>query len=460
MSFRRYSNYKDSGVEWLGSVPEHWGVDRLKWSTLGVRNGIWGDEPQGNGDDITCIRVADFDRQVLRVVLDEPTVRNVTAKERVDRIVHDGDLLLEKSGGGELQPVGCVVVYDGSQPAVCSNFIARVKLAPEMNPSFWRYVHAATYAVRLNTRSIKQTSGIQNLDQQQYLDERVAFPPREEQAAIAAFLDRETFKIDALVAQQRQLVELLNEKRQAAISHAVTKGLNPDVPLKDSGIEWLGDVPAHWEIARLKHFVRTIEQGWSPQCESFSVDGDSAWGVLKVGCVNGGVFEPSENKAFPSDQNPLPELTISRGDLLVSRANTRELVGSAAVAQRNYARLMLSDKLYRLRFHTGIHPEFVAAYLGSVPVRGQLELQATGASDSMLNISQAAIMDLAIAAPPADEQAAIIRSILAESDRLTCLNKAAQDAIDLLLERRSALISAAVTGQIDVRNLSSEKPAA
>ena len=209
MSFARYPEYKDSGVEWLGMVPSHWDIDRLKRSIVSAKNGIWGDEAQQDEYDIPCVRVADFDRQGLRVELDEPTIRNVIEKERVGRVLNQGDLLLEKSGGGETQPVGCVVLYDDPRPAVCSNFVARVQTAPGMDSSFWRYVHAAAYALRLNTKSIKQTSGIQNLDASQYFDERVAFPPLSEQANLSAFLDRETAKIDALVAEQRKLSELL-----------------------------------------------------------------------------------------------------------------------------------------------------------------------------------------------------------------------------------------------------------
>ena len=135
MSFPKYPKYKDSGVEWLGEVPEHWDVDRLKWSVESCRNGIWGDEPQNNDDDVPCVRVADFDRQRMRVVLAEPTIRNVTAKERLSRVLGRGDLLLEKSGGGESQPVGFVVLYDDTSPAICSNFVARVKLAAGMVPA-------------------------------------------------------------------------------------------------------------------------------------------------------------------------------------------------------------------------------------------------------------------------------------------------------------------------------------
>ena len=171
-------------------------------------------------------------------------------KERSTRLLSKGDLLLEKSGGGETQPVGCVVIYNDDRPAVCSNFVARMQLAPGMNSSYWRYVHAAAYAIRLTTGSINQTSGIQNLDADRYFNERAAFPTLPEQQAIATFLDIETAKIDGLMAEQRALVALLKEKRQAVISHAVTKGLNPAAPMKDSGVTWLGEVPGHWEVKK------------------------------------------------------------------------------------------------------------------------------------------------------------------------------------------------------------------
>lgn len=439
-------------MPWLGEIPAHWTVDRIKRSAIDCKNGVWGDETKQDGNDIPCVRVADFDRARLRVVLNDPTIRNVAESDRQGRLLSRGDLLLEKSGGGEGQPVGCVVLYDDTLPAVCSNFVARVRLAPGMNSSFWRYMHAAAYSVRLNTRSIKQTSGIQNLDATQYFDERVGFPSEVEQGEIANFLDSETAKIDALVAGQEKLMALLKEKRQAVISHAVTKGLDPTVPMKDSGLEWLGMVPAHWEVKRFKHLVAAFEQGWSPQCEGFPVESSHEWGVLKVGCVNGGIFRPTENKKLPDELEPVPSLGIKSGDLLISRANTRELVGSAAVSEFDYPNLLLCDKLYRVQFAmNSCVPAFAGHYLSIGSVRGQIELAATGASSSMVNIGQPTILELEIALPPLQEQFEIIDFINSEIATLDELFQAAQSTATLLQERRTALISAAVTGKIDVR---------
>jgi type I restriction enzyme, S subunit len=222
-----YPEYERSGIEWLGKVPEHWKVDRIKWSVVGCFNGIWGDEPEGI-EDIICVRVADFDRERLTVVGEPPTLRAVAFNQRMTRILHKGDLLIEKSGGGEKQLVGCVVYFNHDFEAVCSNFVARMPVAAGMHPRFWTYVHSALYAARVNYLSIKQTTGIQNLDSSSYLNEKVGYPSIHEQRTIADFLDAEAVRLDTLVTKKRELIEKLKEKRSALISHTVTRGLPPE----------------------------------------------------------------------------------------------------------------------------------------------------------------------------------------------------------------------------------------
>ena len=212
---------KPSKIEWLGEVPEHWDVDRIKWSTKGTINGIWGDEPNG-ANDLICIRVTDFDRERFLVVDEPPTLRAVEIAQRKKRLLHKGDLLIEKSGGGEKQLVGCVVYFDHEFEAVCSNFVARMPTSRGHVPRYWSYVHAALYAGRLNYPAVKQTTGIQNLDSAAYLETKVTYPPSEEQRAIADFLDRETEKIYTSVAKIKTAIERLQEYRTALITAAVT----------------------------------------------------------------------------------------------------------------------------------------------------------------------------------------------------------------------------------------------
>jgi type I restriction enzyme, S subunit len=219
---------------------------------------------------------------------------------------------------------------------------------------------------------------------------------------------------------------------------------------KDSRIEQLGDIPEHWEAVHVKRCLKSITQGWSPQCENFPAD-SGQWGVLKVGCVNGGSFDPSENKALPSTLEPIPELSIRQGDVLVSRANTRELVGSVAVAERDYQRLMLCDKLYRLRVdEQRCDAAFLASSLSTPAARGVIEATASGASSSMLNIGQAAITGMFIAVPPLKEQQALVAFIQSEAAKIDALAEDQRRLIELLKEKRQAVISQAVTKGLNV----------
>lgn len=448
MSFPRYPEYKDSGVEWLGEVPAHWEVSPLKHLAR-IGNGstpsreqpaYWtgGVYPWLNSSTVNQESITESDQFVTELALTECHLPKIVPPA----------VLIGITGQGRTRGMASTLLFE----ATISQHIAYVQPSSlKVSVGWLRRVIDSNYKLlRDESEAGGSTKGAITCEQISLL--RVPLPPPAEQAFIAAFLDREAVKIDALVAEQQRLIELLKEKRQSVISHAVTKGLNPQAPMKPSGVEWLGEVPAHWEVRRIKHLVRTIEQGWSPQCEGVPADIDNEWGVLKVGCVNGGTFDPFDNKLLPSEMEPIPALSIRGGDLLVSRANTRDLVGSAAVAERDYPRLMLCDKLYRIRFFENVcWPEFVCRYLATGVVRAQIELAATGASSSMLNIGQSAIMDLVMAVPPLEEQGEIVAYFELEFAKLDNLIAEAQRAIDLLQERRTALISAAVTGQIDVR---------
>jgi type I restriction enzyme S subunit len=278
----------------------------------------------------------------------------------------------------------------------------------------------------------------------------VATAPPDKQRAIADYLDRETARLDALIAAKERLLGLLAEKRQALITRAVTRGLDPNAPLRDSGIPWLGPIPAHWKVERLKFHLRGLEQGWSPQCENLPAE-DGEWGVMKAGCVNGWIFDPTENKRLPNTEAPLAEYEIRCGDVLMSRANTTELLGSAALVTEVRPRLLLCDKLYRLDVDdSALKKAFLVAFLRSRPGRYAFEREATGASNSMQNIGQDTVRNLWVPIPPLDEQSTLLRNIQFETQRLDALNAATERTIALLKERRSALIAAAVTGQIPI----------
>lgn len=266
----------------------------------------------------------------------------------------------------------------------------------------------------------------------------VPVPPLDEQRAISDFLDRETAQIDAMVDAQERLVSLLEERRSALLTHVLFPGLQDIRSLEEDAVP-------------MRYLVQSINQGWSPECESHPGTEDE-WSVLKLGSVNHGVFVPAENKRLPSDLEPRPDITVRQGDVVMSRANTRQLVGSAAVVPRDYPRLMLSDLLYRIRVkHSLVQPEYVASVLGSGPLRSEVELRAKGTSHSMQKISRSDILELRLPVPSLEEQRRRQEVVREGAGRTEAMILKARESIALMKERRAALISAAVTGRIDVR---------
>jgi type I restriction enzyme S subunit len=448
VSFPRYAEYKDSGIEWLGRLPEHWDIDRFKRSVSKCSNGIWGEEAEGNENDTVCVRVADFDRDRLEVAISQPTVRSITEREREGRLLSNGDLLLEKSGGGDNQPVGCVVLYRDATQAVCSNFIARMRLRPDMSPSFWRYVHAAAYAVRLNTKSIKQTSGLQNLDQQQYLDEYGPFPPLPEQIALAAFLDGETTKIDALIIEQRRLIDLLKEKRQGVISHAVTKGLDPDAPMKPSRVDWLREVPNHWAVEPIAARY-SVQLG--KMLDSSRITGQHLRPYLRVIDVQWGCISVQDLPEMDFDSVARAKFLLRTGDLLVNEGGSYP--GRSAVWKGALTECYYQKALHRLRPHRPDRDTTSFFYYAMSWAADRGVFTAGGNETTIEHLPAEKLRRYRFAFPPITEQREISAFLDHTLERLNELVNEAECATELLYERRSALISAAVTGQIDVRGL-------
>lgn len=445
MSFSSYPEYNDSKVEWLGDVPAHWVIAQLKRSVIDCRNGAWGEEAAGDENDIAVVRVADFDRAKARVTTRDFTLRNLAPREVAGRLLQPGDLLLEKSGGGDKQLVGAVVLWENPTRAISANFIAKMTPRAGFDPRFLCNVHNALYAMRVNYRSIKQTTGIQNIDSGQYLAELVAFPPYEEQVRIAAFLDHETAKIDALIDEQKRLIELLKEKRQAVISHAVTKGLDPNAPTKDSGVEWLGEVPAHWSVAPLKRFWRVTD------CKHVTAEFiDAGYPVASIREVQARYVDLTTAKhttkgfyeqLIEEGRKPEP------GNLLLSRNAT---VGEVAEVSPEHPEFALGQDVCLLKkLNDSFSSGFLYHYVRSNSVIEQFASMMVGATFKRVNVEE--IRSVWVAMPPEGEQHAIGSFIDAEADQSEGLIAQAKTGVQLLEERRRALISAAVTGKIDVR---------
>ncbi|MEG1926715.1 MAG: restriction endonuclease subunit S, partial [Ruthenibacterium sp.] len=245
------------------------------------------------------------------------------------------------------------------------------------------------------------------------------------------------------------LVVAVREYEQAEISRFLTQGLGA-VELVPTGRPFIKAAPNHWRVTSFKRALLGLGQGWSPQCESRPAEAHE-WGVLKVGCVNGTSFDANENKALPPPLEPDLTCVLRKGDVLVSRANTRELVGLAALVEEEHPNLLICDKLYRLQLRPEwVTAEFTVLLLRSDVSRRQIELGASGASSSMQNISQDVIRELLVAFPPLNEQQEIVTKAGQVRESCNLLVSHCEEHIARLREYRSSLISAAVTGQLDI----------
>jgi len=446
--FNRYPAYKDSGVEWLGEIPAHWEVKRLRF--VSESNPVPSEVRSLPGE--TEVSFVPMEAVGERGGLSLETTKQLADVKAGYTYFRDGDIVIAK-----ITP--CFENGKGALAAGLTNGIAfgttelHVLRATECaERRFTFYVTLSDAFRRLGEADMYGAGGQKRVSESFVRNFSPALPSLPEQRAIAAFLDRETARIDALVAKKERLIALLQEQRTALITRAVTKGLDPIVPMKDSGVEWLGEIPAHWEVKRLRHLVARIEQGWSPDCENREADEDE-WGVLRAGCVNRGAFLESDHKALPAALMPMVSLEIAEGDLLMSRASgSRELVGSVAVVPKCRPRLLLCDKVFRLHPYVERADRYFLAYaMNSRVARSQIEVVLSGGSGLANNIAQEVVKDLLFAQPRLPEQRAIAAFLDRETARIDALVAKVRAAIERLNELRTALISAAVTGTIDVR---------
>lgn len=433
-NFDSYLEYLDTGIEFIGQIPKHWKVEKLKHTVKGCFNGVWGDPPTGDDNDTACIRVADFNRNNRTVNIDNLTYRNIQKKYQNSRLLRYGDLLLEKSGGGENQPVGCVVFFNQNFDAISSNFIGRMPVRDNYDSQFLNYLHWFLYDSKINTKSIKQTTGIQNIDQDAYLSEEVGIPPLPEQRAIANFLDHQTAKIDALIEKQERLIILLEEKRNTLIAQAVTKGLDPDAPMKDSGVEWLGKIPEHWKTRKAKWLFKEKKDKNHPEEILLSVTQDN--GVISR--------EESEINVWNPGDDVSGYKLIKPGQFVIS---LRSFQGGI-----EYSRIrgIVSPAYVVMKPLISQYNEFFRYLLKSDPVISALENLTTGIRQGK-NINFDDFILLECPLPPLSEANRIVNHLNNELEKINKLVDQVKDLLGKIHEYRSSLISAAVTGKIDVR---------
>lgn len=445
--YQAYPEYKDSGVEWLGAVPNHWDVVSCRGL---VKNKV--DKNEGA-----------LDQNYLSVMAN---VGVITYEEKGDvgnkkpddlskcKIVKKGNLVINSmnyaigSYGMSAYDGVCSPVYIVLEP-LCEVIESRFAFRVFENKPFQKYLSTFGNGI-LEHRAAIGWDDIKGA--------YVAVPPTSEQLCILSFLDHETAKIDTLIEQQQQLIQLLKEKRQAVISHAVTKGLSslnggPNAPMKDSGVEWLGEVPAHWDVLALGKITLSKCDGPFGSGLKSEHYTESGVKVIRLQNIKLGKYSDGEPVFIDEDyyRNNLRNHDVLTGDVLIAGlGDPNNPVGRACVAPIDISPAMVKADCFRFRLNEKkATPEFIALQLSisSFFDAGKLS---NGSTRARIPLSLMATRYVAIS--PLEEQEKILSHIEQLSDKYDALEKEALVVIQLLQERRTALISAAVTGKIDVRN--------
>ncbi len=433
--FRPYPAYKDSGVEWLGEIPEHWKVKRLKH--LATLNDEVLPESSDPNLELIYVDISSVDAHIG--ITKTETVVFGKAPSRARRIVHDGDVIVSTVR----TYLRAIVAIKAPEPNLVVSTGFAVIRPWRLETSFASYALRAPHFVE---RVVANSSGVSYpaINASSLASYPIAYPRADEQRAIARFLDRETAKIDRLVARKERLLELLQEKRTALITRAVTWGLGPSVPMKDSSSEWLGKTPVHWKLKKLKHVTPGITVGIVVNPSKYYVD--QGVPCLRSLNVSRGAIDTANLVFISENANELHRKSkIFAGDVVVVRTGQ---AGTAAIVPKALDGANCIDLLI-VRRSEQVLSQFVYYFLNSRPALSQATELSVGAIQSHYNTSTLA--QLVIPQVPIDEQSDIVKHLdraTAEIDRL--ITKV-QGAINLLVEFRTTLISAAVTGKIDVR---------
>ncbi len=276
----------------------------------------------------------------------------------------------------------------------------------------------------------------------------LALPSAFEQTQIARFLDHETARIDALIEEQQRLIELLKEKRQAVISHAVTKGLDPTVPMKDSGVEWLGEVPAHWNVGALRWYA-TI-QGGIAKGKDYEGRETVVMPYLRVANVQSGFVDLTEVKEISVLESEVARYSLRAGDVLMNEGGDNDKLGRGTVWQAQIEPCLHQNHVFAIRPNGSLRAEWLATFTQSEQARTYFYLNSKQ-STNLASISASNVMSLTLPIPSVSEQQEILAYLEEDRERHEQLAGVAKSTVELLQERRSALITAAVTGKIDVR---------
>ena len=442
-----YPEYRDSGVEWLGRVPAHWNVVRLR-HVAEVRSGV----AKGRKfDDVATVMLP-----YLRVAnvqdgyIDLTDVAEIeVAEHEIDRFsLRRGDVLMNE--GGDFDKLGRGAVWDGPiAPCLHQNHVFAVRAGIRLSPEWLSMVTQAAYLKHFFILRSKQSTNLASISSSNIKEAPILLPPMDEQHRILGYLDRRFVHIDRLVEKKQMLIELLREKRQAVITRAVTRGLDPAVDMTDSGAEWIGLFPVHWELLPLRH-VAEVRSGVA-KGRRFGDTPTVTLPYLRVANVQDGYIDLSDVAKIEVARHEVQRFSLRRGDVLMNEGGDFDKLGRGAVWDGSINPCLHQNHVFAVRAGERSSPEWLSMATQSAYLKHFFILRSKQ-STNLASISSSNLKEAPILVPPREDQDLILDHLDRETTRIDALIAKIEEHLALLGEHRQALIAAAVTGQIDVRN--------
>ena len=444
--YKPYPACKPSGVEWLGEIPAHWEIKRLK-SFASVRlSNVDKKSEEGQAAVGLCNYVDVYYNE--RISPDVEFMAATASENQIRRFsLHKGDVLITKDSESWTDIAVPAVVTQDLPDVLCGYHLAHIRPGSNCDGAF---LSRAFSAVGPRNQYESFANGITRFGLTGDAIRAGVFPlpPLPEQRTIAAFLDRETARIDALVSKKERLIELLQEKRAALITRAVIRGLDPNAPLKDSGVEWMGEIPAHWEVKRLKSFATVRLSNVDKKLE----EGQAAVGLCNYVDVyyNERIGSNVEFMAATASEDQIRRFSLRKSDVLITKdSESWTDIAVSAVVTEDIPGVLCGYHLAHIRPGSNCDGAFLSRAFSAVGPRNQYETSANGIT--RFGLTGDAIREGVFPLPPLPEQQAIAAFLDRETAKLDGLVVKVREAIQRLKELRTALISAAVTGRIDVR---------
>lgn len=432
---------KDSGIEWIGQIPQEWRLERLKYHA--EFNPATELPAFADGEDVSFVPM-----DHLKAGFHLQSMAPYSKVKKGYVCFADGDVLMAK----------VTPCLENGNLAIAENLregfgfgsteINVMRCKSIINRFLFYLLQCPTYIEKAKYH-MYGVAGLKRLDPEFIPNSYFPIPSDKEQLRIISYIDTKCAEIDALIASKEKTNALLREQRQSIIYEAVTKGLNPDVPMKDSGIEWIGRIPEHWERIALKYCILHVGSGTSVNAEDRPANADEM-GVLKTSCVSSGCFAAVENKTILDSEYDRASCPVKADTVIVSRMNTPDLVGACGYVEKDYPNLYLPDRLWQVEFKDDCVAKYMWYFLTSKYVRNYYASVCTGTSGSMQNISQDQFGAIIFFKPSKAEQQSITEYLDRECETLVSLIDANEKLLQKLREYRQSIIYEAVTGKIEV----------